>query len=836
MPLRVTTLIQRILNGKEEHAMKKYYVMLLMAAALVACSKEQEVADPKETPSVKENLVPMQFSASLEDAGTKTDLNTSTGAVSWTDTDEVAFYWEVNRKDDGTKNISSATSTSTEIDGSNANFTVAVPDDFSLSDSDFEARYSAVDPSDNVSRHMYAVYPATTTVDYSTGSSLFVTIPATQDGTFANASIAVAKWAAPGEALVFNNLCGLVQVVVADDAVRKIELSSSAEIAGKLSVTFPKEGDNLGKPVEKAISEGVNTITVNVSGAGTYYIAVRPVDITDLYVALYDSSDDLIGDKMSSNVLSVARKQIRKLGTIATGLSDRLYFTQDGAGTKDGSSWDNAMESSSLATEMATTSSINKSFYLAAGNYLVENKACKPESGSTIKIYGGYPASPTGKSLSGRDTDSNISKIYTTSNRAFWTQMGNWIFDGLTFTSKGYTGTAGGAAMLLLAGTQSASINNCKFASSVVSTANSGVVRVAIAATFTNCEFTGNSTQGSGGAMWVVSGGTATLNDCTFNGNSAVHGGAINVAGTLIANRCTFEGNTVTQHGGAIVSNNATIKLSKCIFIDNKTSEGSEPYAADLYLGGTTTAYVNASYFGQSTDSFTPATNKPHRILTGGNVNFGMNNCVVSGPFGKSNQVNTLQGNTVIVNTTMYAQASAACVLAGSSNADGCRIINSIVSNGSANQHAFTANASKYIQAYNTIYSLDGTSEGTFTATDCVSSKYYGVFPDNSPWAQKYLGTAFTWDDGRSAKAYVWDGVCDGFTKTSLASIKPLINGTTTVGSGFLTWLESDDLKVNGVEALAVDIRGNARNTSAMWPGSYEQTSGVASAPAFSVK
>ena len=42
------------------------------------------------------------------------------------------------------------------------------------------------------------------------------------------------------------------------------------------------------------------------------------------------------------------------------------------------------------------------------------------------------------------------------------------------------------------------------------------------------------------------------------------------------------------------------------------------------------------------------------------------------------------------------------------------------------------------------------------------------------------------------------------------------------MGPDFLDWLESEDLKVNGKEALAVDIRGNARNTTAMWPGSYE--------------
>ena len=47
---------------------------------------------------------------------------------------------------------------------------------------------------------------------------------------------------------------------------------------------------------------------------------------------------------------------------------------------------------------------------------------------------------------------------------------------------------------------------------------------------------------------------------------------------------------------------------------------------------------------------------------------------------------------------------------------------------------------------------------------------------------------------------------------------------------------ESDELKVNGVEALAMDIRGVARNTSAMWPGSYEDAAASAGVESLNVK
>ena len=69
---------------------------------------------------------------------------------------------------------------------------------------------------------------------------------------------------------------------------------------------------------------------------------------------------------------------------------------------------------------------------------------------------------------------------------------------------------------------------------------------------------------------------------------------------------------------------------------------------------------------------------------------------------------------------------------------------------------------------------------------------------------------------------YSWDGTIPNelgaITNPSINQVKTAIGS-----SDFLTWLESSALKVNGKEALAVDNRGNARNTAAMWPGSYEE-------------
>ncbi len=890
--------------------MVKYFIIPVAALTVFVACNQKEMDFNKESVTEPEiETVQMTFRAATEDSPTKTTLNEETGAVAWAVGDAVKFVYEL---DETPGNTTSDALAAEDIDGEGvATFTASVPAAFEMTEEEYKAGGGS-------SLHLYAVSPASIDIDYRKATSFFsfyLTVPTVQDGTFENASIAVAKWdkTNPSGTLEFKNLCGLLKFTIADDAVRKVILHSDDYIAGKMDIGFT------GGPAVKNVSEGEKAITVNVPGAGTYYIAVLPtnaekgIGINNIYVELLDESDNLIGDKGSANPLVIARKQIRSIGTLATGFSDRLYIKAGGTGS--GSSWTDAGGVTELLQVMQSTTAVTKNIYMAAGDYKIPDKDAKAPAGSSIKMYGGYPSDASGYSLSGRNIESNITKIYNDSGRTFYTRNGNWLFEGITFNSTGYSSAnanAFGCALVLIGG--NITVNKCKIVdSNHAGTGNptGGAVRVNTTATFTDCEFTGNSstgTNGYGGAIYVTASGNLTLKNCVFKDNSAAYnggalyiaksgtvtatgctfgesghpnsstkqGGAIFVGGTLDATDCafaynnattqggaievsngslttvgcTFTGNTSTSHGSSIETANASVvKLSQCVFLDNISSNA----ACDLYIGGTTSLYANACYFGQSSADTQIASAAPHRILTGGSTNVGFNNCVICGPFGKSNALTQLSGNTVIVNSTIYSsvgsssatnKASMASIYNGSTNENGCRIINSIVLNNTsegAGRLSFSVASSRYMQVYNSVYSLTSVS-GTFTPTSCVSGKYNAstldenAFPDNSAWSQKYLGTAATLPDGSAVKAYVWDGVCDGFTKTTLVDIKTLISGTTGVGSGFLTWLESEDLKVNGKEALSVDIRGVARNTSAMWPGSYEQASGVASAPAFTVK
>ena len=111
-----------------------------------------------------------------------------------------------------------------------------------------------------------AVYPA------AAGKSLSaVTIPASQKGTFAEASIAVAT--STTRSLCFKNAASIVKFQV-PAAAKEVTIESDANLAGTFEVTFNEAGE----PVIGSVTSGSKKITLTGTfAAGTdYYVAVLP--------------------------------------------------------------------------------------------------------------------------------------------------------------------------------------------------------------------------------------------------------------------------------------------------------------------------------------------------------------------------------------------------------------------------------------------------------------------------------------------------------------------------------------------------------------------------------
>ena len=842
--------------------MKRNLIIMALASVLmmpVSCTKEMEA--PQEPSANHEfDLVEMTFDAVTEGGKTKTTIDPSDGSVTWTAGDAVKFVWELAKEDGSSVSEGLAEG---DITKETASFTAEVPSDFMKETSDYS------------SRHLYAVYPATIDTDYSNASDFFVTVPAEQDGTFANASIALAKWdkEAPAAPLQFMNLCGLLQIIIDDEAARKVVISSSTEIVGKTSVTFKTTGPQVKENENNALTKEV---AVNITEPGTYYVAVLPGTLEDVYVAVYDESDNLIGDRVANNAIPVARKQIRKLGTIGTGFSDRYYVKVDGTG--DGSSWDNAAGYSALVTKLPATNTTLK-VYMAAGTYKTGAvaKMGTTNTSADIRIYGGYPADASGYSISGRDYAANATVLDAESKDRIWVlQRGSWEIDGLTFTNalRGSSETDTGSA-LVIEGNASSSfiVENCFFEGNQnIGTGGGGAVRVSNATVnMDNCKFVNNIANQFGSAIYV--GGTGVLNmiDCSLSKNNVAtydgaiyvdanatlnidhcifaentatrRAGAISAKGKVNAVNCDFDSNVATTDGGAIwMRDGGVLKCNLCTFRSNVANgTGNSNGGGAIFVSETSKVYLNRCFMANNSDQY----NGHHVYANSQNSYVGLNNCVVRGPWGVTKSQGSLlqiKGFNVIVNSTIYCQTGSwGAISLGSKTEGGCRVINDIVINKSSAELSFYS-TSYYMQVYNTIYSKDkATTEGYgMTYTDCLagaSCRTGGNFPTAaSLWTMN--GTQFDLDGSRYIYVYPWEGTTDAgeVKKPSLSDVKKLISGTANVGNEFLEWLQSDELKVNGVEALAVDIRGKARNTSAMWPGSYEEYTAAANAENLNVK
>jgi hypothetical protein len=773
---------------KKEKIMKKYLFFALASAALmsVACSeKELKIVDTDVDPISK-----TAFEAVLDvNPDTKTTLDLSTGAVNWAVGDKIKVFWA------GSESVSDPLQAS-DIDGTKATF---------------HAECSA-----GPELAIFALYPSSVVVDtYVDGNYAYVTIPAVQDGSFANASISTAKFL-EGK-FRFQNLCGLLQFSV-PAGVDKVVFTSEipTPLVGKIEFGFP--GGNL---YENSIKDSLNQITVNVSGTGPHYAAVAPGTHKSLYAALYNGST-LVGEKLAANELVVARRQVKKLGLLPdTKLSNKYFVKPSGAGSKDGSSWDNAADIAAFNSFVTTTAADGKSFYFSAGTYTYTEQLSLAAD-ITFKIFGGYPSDATGEALTNRDIYANETILDGGgTSRLFVVTNGNLTLDGLTFTRAYRTDVDAGTA-LVFQGAGNQLVNRCKFTNCVHEDLGAGgVMRIAgmsdKTVTITDCVFENNTTAGNGGVLYIEGGTLISKNNIyknntatrTADGTYQMGGGAIYIKG---APDCSFEGdmfigNTAPNAtASAILASEGayTLKLNKCIFSGN--SAASRGCVRGMISTGK--LYFNACVFHANNIGLHGSaihTNSPAAI----------HNCVF---YGNTNNSATGASNIyhdkdlLMSNTSIRLGANAACglrMIAG----DNSVIVNNIIYN-SLKGSAIIIPASKVLTSYgyNLYKSNTGTTiDGTLTFQD-ASNHPDSEYDPNVTWVgAPYWVLKWTqWKDGTPPSP--------SWTLCTPERVEAAIDAFDTATSmGVKTWL-------NSIGALNTDSRGIARSTTAIWSGSYDNS------------
>lgn len=544
--------------------MKRFFTILSIAAVtLAACNKENEEPGQKIDPS---ELVEVTFdvsakptqTAEVQNASTKTEIKED-GTVLWSVGDKVSVFYEVNGET-GSSESEALTAENIKADGS-ASITVKVPTAFTLEQ--FEG-----------TRSLSAVYPFDASAAYVDGK-INVSAPKVQDGTFAHASLSVAEWTG-SNSLTFENQCGLLRIEAVDATVSKITLKSA----------------------------DADVVTLNVSGAGTYYAAVAPSTLEGFSVVLTDAEGEELAKKVTTNPLTVEKGHVVPLGKVV-GFDDRLYVSAEAKGRKDGSNWDNAAGLTELEALLVKGTVMN--VYMSAGTYSVEEALVSEAEGADFCVYGGYPADAKGASLKTRDAKANATIFDGGGKSQIWlTKKGTVLFDGLTF-QNGFSGSSNGGALVFNGTGVTGKILDCAFTGNKVtdgtdgtSGLSGGAIHVSEAKlTVENCSFSKNYGRNGGSLYSNHADAELTVKSCTFTEDYTYNtGGSINNSnGTQTIENCTFTGcYNLIGTGGAVHVNGASAvqTLKNCVFSACEANRNNSYLKVDAKASGGAVSVQNA--------------------------------------------------------------------------------------------------------------------------------------------------------------------------------------------------------------------------------------------------
>lgn len=398
----------------------------------------------------------------------------------------------------------------------------------------------------------WAVYPSDIEAGIS-GESLTVKIPDTQDGTFGNSSIAAGEIQQEGSTITLKNVCSLLRFTVPDNLTKAAKVNFGGN-GLPMNGTVKVDGTSLESNYINTTSvQGAGIrVGVNVQGPGTYYAAVLPNAFSGMTMQVFDSEGTVLSESITTSVVPAKRSVIKSLGTLrATPFYEKRFVTENGGGTKDGKSWENAWSFSTLQTRLKDTKLNNHMIFVTGGTINSTSSLLDLKDDTKFKMFGGYPAS----GLSGTDiTCRNIISIETVFS-AKVSETPRRLFN--------YHGSASETLMdgITLANTYQEATGN-SFTGTCV------IVGVSATAVFVNCTFRNNTKVGNA----IIRGGDDTAGKVTVK---------------LTLDRCTFKDNNVSGIALLHCKPGCTLNVKDCDFSSgNVVSGDGNPYRVSYQTGG----------------------------------------------------------------------------------------------------------------------------------------------------------------------------------------------------------------------------------------------------------
>lgn len=515
---------------------KDFRLLFASALAIVSCAKEISEAPTEPDDSTPEYttitltaahpVMTETGAAAQENEGTaaistKTILDETTGSVSWAAEDKLKLVCE-----DGTYFITDA-----------------------LTEADIKEDGTATFKATNVPAGKtlkWAVYPSNIETSLTDGK-FSVTVPQVQDGKFEHASIEVGE-IGENNSIALKNVCALLKFKVADantTAAKVFIGGNGAPLNGKATISSKILGDSY--TASEDVPDYQPNVEVKVTGPGIYYAAILPAKTTGLSMQIYSADNTLLAENISSNVLDAPRKVIKNLGELrSTPFKNKRFVTKDGAGDKQGLSWENAWSFQTLISKLQGTALTDHVIFITEGNIKPTTGTIVLKDNTKFKIYGGYPTNLTGVTTTDRDInkhatafvgkdrngDKDNARLFVYNGTATGTET---LFDGVGFNDTYqwvetaqydlYAGTC-----LLIGASKNVYCVNCRFNNNYK--VGNGIMRIGSTsstsanATFERCVFSNNTVTGEG-LIRVYANGKVTLKDCDFTEANTIPGGAI---------------------------------------------------------------------------------------------------------------------------------------------------------------------------------------------------------------------------------------------------------------------------------------------------------------------
>lgn len=526
--------INEKLNMTMNTITKNFRLLFASALAIVSCAKEisETPTEPDDStpeyttitltaahPVMTETGAAAQENEGTAEISTKTTIDETTGSVRWKVGDRLKLVCE---------------------DGSD--FTTEALTDADLKDGGKTATFKATVKDGKAIK--WAVYPSDIVTSLSDGK-FSVTVPQVQDGNFEHASIEAGE-IGEGNSIALKNVCALLKFTVANEGAAKVFIGGNgAPLNGKATIS----SKILGAPytASEDVPDYQPNVEVSVSGPGKYYAAILPAKTTGLSMQIYSADNTLLAENISSNVLDAPRKAIKNLGELrSTPFANKRFVTKDGAGDKQGISWENAWSFQTLISKLQGTALTDHVIFITEGNIKPTTGTIVLKDNTKFKIYGGYPTNLTGVTTTDRDInkhstafvgkdrngDKDNARLFVYNGTATGTET---LFDGVGFNDTYqwvlekefdvYAGTC-----LLIGASKNVYCVNCRFNNNYK--VGNGIMRIGSTgstsanATFERCVFSNNTVTGEG-LIRVYSKGKLTLKDCDFSEANTIPGGAI---------------------------------------------------------------------------------------------------------------------------------------------------------------------------------------------------------------------------------------------------------------------------------------------------------------------